>query len=375
MKILFDHQVFTWQRFGGISRYFAELIRGLRRGGEEALLPPYFYSQNIHLQEIVGEQVRPIVSAKFPGKNLVQNFLGRRKSLRALAATRPDVFHPTYFDPYFLPTAKRLRVPFVLTVHDMIHEKFGHGTGGRFSIDAMVVPGKRLLAERAAAIVAVSEHTKRDLLEIHPQLPPEKITVIPHGNSLKINSKAPFRLRLPEQFVLFVGNRGGYKNFGLFVHEMAELLQNRAGLFAVFAGSSPFSESEKAMLNSLKISEKCLHQPFRNDAELSEIYRCAACFVFPSRYEGFGIPVLESFACGCPVVLHESSSLPEVGGDAAVYFRESAPGSLKFAVQNLLDTPDKRVALREAGFSRLQKFTWERSIAAHLELYKKVANN
>ncbi|MFN4254970.1 MAG: glycosyltransferase family 4 protein [Saprospiraceae bacterium] len=375
MKILFDHQVFAWQRFGGISRYFAELIRGLRARGEQAVLPSHFYTQNIHLQELVGETLRPIAQPEFPGKKLLQNFLGRRYSLRALRELRPDVLHPTYFDPYFLPTAERLGIPFVLTVHDMIHEKFGHGSGGRFSIDATVVPGKKLLAERAAAIVAVSEHTKRDLLEIYPQLPPDKITVIWHGNSLKINPKAPLQLNLPEQFVLFVGNRGGYKNFSFFIREMAELLRERTGLFAVLAGSSPFSETEKGQLNALKISDKCLHQPFRDDAELGEIYRRAACFVFPSRYEGFGIPVLESFAAGCPAVLHESSSLPEVGGAAALYFRENEPGSLKFAVQNLLDAPEKQAALREAGFSQLQKFTWEKSVAAHLELYKKVANN
>ncbi len=372
MKILFDHQVFSWQRYGGISRYFAELIRGLRAAGEEAVLPADFYAQNIHLQELTGETQQPISPQNFPGKNYLQNLLGREKSEYALRTQAPQVFHPTYFDPYFLPQAERRRVPFVITVHDMIHEKFGHGSRW-FSIDSLVVPGKKLLAERAAAIVAVSESTRADLLEIYPHLPPEKIQVIHHGSSLVADSSAKFQLDLPEQFLLYVGNRNGYKNFGFMVRELAGLLLANPNLKLLCAGSQPFSSGELALFNSLKINEQCLHLPFKTDAELTEIYRRARCFIFPSRYEGFGIPVLESFAAGCPAVLHSIPALREVGGDSALYFSENEPGSLAAQVQKLLGNAIFRGLLAGGGAVRLADFSWKKSVAEHLELYRTVA--
>ncbi len=370
MKILFDHQVFSWQKMGGISRYFAEIIRGATAAGHDAFLPENFYSSNTHLEEILGKKPHEISPRNFKGKTFIQNMLGRAASRRAILEQKPDVFHPTYFDDYFLQTVEKQRVPFVLTVHDMIHEKFRHGNAGYFSIDKFVVPGKKLLAERAAAIIAVSENTRADLLEIYPKIDPKKVHVVWHGNSLHPDFGAKNRLNLPDEYILFVGSRGGYKNFDGFLAGVEPVLKNHPNLKVVFAGGKFFTKPERKILAEFGIFEKTILFPWLSDADLTEIYRRALCFVFPSKYEGFGIPVLESWACGCPCILNRASSLPEVGGDAAVYFSESERGSLTEKIEFLVNSKSARLDFRRRGFERLKNFDWNISVKKHLEIYK-----
>ena len=374
MRILFDHQVFSWQKYGGISRYFAEIIRGVTRRGETALLPFGFYTQNVHLRDIAGIEIHPICPFAFKGIGLAQNHFGKRITLNTLSRERPDILHPTYYDPYFLDRSERLQIPFVLTVHDMIHEIFDHRSRSLISLDAVVVGGKKRLAEKAAAIIAVSENTRRDLLQLYPDVDPDKVRVIWHGNSLVPDLRAPFQLDLPERYILFVGNRKAYKNFSWFVREISPYLLENKDLQLVCAGSAGFDQKERRLLRELHIDGITRHLPFGNDQELAEIYRRAICFVFPSGYEGFGIPVLESFACGCPVVLNQASSLPEVGGDAALYFETGRRDSLIQAIDQVAGSVPKRQEMQRLGFARVEKFSWENSVTQHVNVYRAVAS-
>ncbi|MBC7773888.1 MAG: glycosyltransferase, partial [Phycisphaerae bacterium] len=188
MRILFDHQVFSWQTYGGISRYFVEQMRELEALGQEVFLPEHFFSENVYLRQFPDFQRKSLTSFPLKGKKILQNTLGRRASRKAISQKNPNVFHPTYFDPYFLKTIEKRAIPFVITVHDMIHEIYGHGSRNFFSLDAHVVENKRILAEKAAAVIAVSENTRLDLLRFCPQIDPAKIHVIHHGNSLHPNS-------------------------------------------------------------------------------------------------------------------------------------------------------------------------------------------
>lgn len=375
MRILFDHQVFSWQTYGGVSRYFAEQMRGLQRLGQEVFLPVHFFSENVYLRELPDFQRSSSTKFSFKGKKILQNILGRQASLGAIQKTSPDVFHPTYFDPYFLKTVQQKGIPFVLTVHDMIHEIYGHGSRGIFSLDAHVVENKRLLAEKADAVIAVSENTRLDLLRFCPDVDPAKIHVIHHGNSL--NFKAGTATSLSTQYtppyLLFVGQRKAYKNFSWMVTQLAELLRKEKGLQLICVGGSDFNPEEHLLLKNLGIAQKVQYKVVGSDPELAALYCQAACFIFPSQYEGFGIPVLEAFACGCPAVLNRASSLPEVGGDAAVYFEEKVAGSLENAVRRVLNEKPFRDTLVKAGITRVQQFSWEQSVAKHLAVYQSVA--
>jgi glycosyltransferase involved in cell wall biosynthesis len=362
MRLLYDHQVFSWQSYGGVSRYFAELLRGVQQLGHRAELPSCFFSENIY----VGNGWR--LPFAFKGKKWLQNEWGKPFSRHALRLKRPDVFHPTYFDPYFLPTVEQLGVPFVLTVHDMIHEVFGHGSQRFFSLDKNLATRKRLLAQKANAIVAVSENTRQDLLKFCPELNPEKIHVVHHGNALQAATGAPPPETRP--YILFIGQRKGYKNFLWMLQEAAEWLRSDPERLLICVGGGDFDPIERERISQLHIAQQVQYRSVRSDTDLAAMYQHAFCFVFPSQYEGFGMPVVEAFACGCPAVLNRSSSLPEVGGNAALYFEENTQGALLTALE-ALSNPEFRRTIVQKGMERAQQFTWERSVARHVEVYKK----
>lgn len=375
MRILFDHQVFSWQTYGGVSRYFAEQMRGLQKLGQEVFLPLYFFSENVYLRELPDFKRNSSSKHSFKGKKILQNILGRSASLGAIRKVAPDVFHPTYFDPYFLKTVQQRGTPFVLTVHDMIHEIYGHGSRSVLSLDAHVVENKRLLAEKADAVIAVSENTRLDLLRFCPEVDPAKVRVIHHGNSLNYKAGSTDASSTPFDFpfLLFVGQRKAYKNFSWMVTQLAALLRTEKDLQLICVGGSDFNPEEQLLLKNLGIAQKVQYKVVGSDPELAALYRRAVCFIFPSQYEGFGIPVLEAFACGCPAVLNRSSSLPEVGGDAAAYFEENVVGSLENAVKRILNEKPFRDTLVEAGLNRVQQFSWEQSVTKHLAVYQSVA--
>jgi glycosyltransferase involved in cell wall biosynthesis len=158
------------------------------------------------------------------------------------------------------------------------------------------------------------------------------------------------------------------------VEHLASLLRSEKDLELVCVGGSAFDKMETAQLKRLGIDHKVQYWTVGSDAELSKVYSRAACFVFPSQYEGFGIPVLEAFACGCPVVLNRASSLPEVGGEAASYFEENDPKSLEEEVRRVLEDADFRERMIELGRERAKTFTWTQSVAKHLAVYQSIAN-
>lgn len=376
MRVLFDHQVFSWQSLGGISRYAVELIKGLNAQGHQAMLPEHFYSENVYLQTVPGVQTRSITPFNFKGKKWLQERLGRRGSLKAISTQKPDVFHPTYFDDYFLERVGRSQIPFVLTIHDMIHEKFGHGRQGFFSLDAQVVEKKRRLAQKANAVVVVSENTRQDVLQYIPDVDPAKIYTIYHGNSLQPPRPGhQLSFETPERFLLFVGQRRGYKNFNGMLEQLAELFQRETDLYLLCAGGGPFDAAETDMIARLGLQDRIRRVQVPADEDLAELYARAQCFLFPTSYEGFGIPVLEAFSCGCPVILNAVSSLPEVGGDAVLYFNAEKDGSLPAAVESLLHDASLRALLIKKGYARLPQFSWQNSVNAHLKVYQSLLDH
>lgn len=370
MRILFDHQVFSWQTYGGISRYFAEQIRGLKALDQTVLLPDHFYSENVYLRGFPEFQRKSLSPIAFKGKKFLQNRLGRRSSLKAIREKAPQVFHPTYFDLYYLKTLKKREIPLVITVHDMIHEIYGHGSQSIFSLDAQVVENKRILTQKAAAVIAVSENTRLDLLRFCPEIDPAKIHVIHHGNGLAPRQSAPLVSESP--YLLFVGQRKSYKHFSWMVTQLADLLRTEKDLQLICVGGSAFDEQERAQFTALGLTNKIRYRVVSSDEELADVYHQAVCFIFPSQYEGFGIPVLEAFACNCPAVLNRASSLPEVGGDAAVYFEENRPETLETAVRSILENAVYRETLISKGIARAKQFTWGHSAAKHLAVYQSI---
>lgn len=373
MRILFDHQVFSWQNYGGISRYFVEQIRGLQSLGQDVFLPQHFFAENVYLSKLKGFEQKSLTPFPFKGKKWLQLQLGKRATLKALRAREPQVFHPTYFDPYFLPETQRKRIPWVITVHDMIHEIYGHGSPGFFSLDARVIPNKRLLAQKAHAVITVSENTRRDLLHFCPEVDPEKVHVVYHGNRLNAAPSASRNTDAP--YLLFVGQRKGYKNFIAMLDQLQPVLAEEKQLQLKCVGGGAFDASEIAHIKELGLEHRVQYAVVQSDAALAQTYQQAECFLFPSMYEGFGLPVVEAMACQCPVLLQEGKALREVGGESAWYFDTSQKGSLTDALLILLRNPEQRKKMVESGKKRAESFSWEKSVENHLKIYQSVAAN
>jgi glycosyltransferase involved in cell wall biosynthesis len=371
MRILFDHQVFSWQNYGGISRYFVEQIRGLQALGQEVFLPQRFFAENVYLSSLTGFEQKSLTSFPFKGKKWLQLQLGKQASLGALRSLAPKVFHPTYFDPYFLSEVQKTGTPWVITVHDMIHEIYGHGSQGFFSLDARVIQNKRLLAQKAHTVITVSENTRRDLLHFCPEVDPGKVHVVYHGNRLKAEPlKSP---RTNEPYLLFVGQRKGYKNFKAMLDQLQPVMVEEKQLQLKCIGGGAFDALELAQIKELGLEHRVEYTIVQSDEQLAQTYRQAVCFLFPSLYEGFGLPVVEAMACHCPVLLQDGKALREVGGDSALYFDTGQKDSLADALFSLLQSPEKRQVMIETGKKRSDFFSWEKSVENHLKIYQSVA--
>jgi glycosyltransferase involved in cell wall biosynthesis len=373
VKILYDHQIFELQRYGGISRYFAELVKRNQQATVSIK-----YSVNSYLLEdpryrgaLVdrdAELDRFMGGLRFRGKRRVQRYyeclIGKKPlnnvdiSVKALDQGDFDLFHPTYYDRYFLDHIGSK--PFIVTIHDMIHEKYPE----MFALGDPTVEAKKAIAERAELVIAISENTKKDIVDIYGT-DPGKIRVVYHGS--KLTRGRPADMALPEKYILYMGTRDAYKNFRFFIDSIAELLRERRGLYLVCTGPR-FTEGESALFERLGIGNSVIHH-FALESDLFHLYKNAECFAFPSYYEGFGIPILEAFEAGCPALLARASCFPEIAEDAAIFFDPKDKGELLDSVVEILDHKSLREELALKGFGRLSHFSWDNTYKKTMECY------
>ncbi len=371
MKILLDPQIFYLQRFGGISRYYTEMYRVLKKQKKVTINCPLLISDNLHLNNYnLQPKLIPFFS-KIKGINRLFLFDKVEKSKRLVLAVlqnkKVDIYIPTYYDTYFLFSIAC--TPFVLTVYDMIHELFP----SYFPDDITTVPNKKILIERATRIIAISENTKKDILKIYPFIDSSKIDVVYLSHSIVIDKT--FKIEDNEApYLLFVGNRGGYKNFIFFIEAVTEwVLDNMYKVYCL--GGGKFTDIELNTIDSLGLTGFILQIDFKDDHELANYYFNAFAFIFPSEYEGFGIPVLEAMACKCPVILPSASSFPEVAGEAGIYYNSNDSLSLLNSLQILQKEGNLRKCKIELGFKQQAKFSWEKTASECLSVYKKVISH
>ncbi|MEO8704139.1 MAG: glycosyltransferase family 1 protein, partial [Kofleriaceae bacterium] len=331
MRVLFDHQIFSYQMFGGASRYFVELMQAFHAAGDPAFELAVAESPNEYLATAPFYRG---VTVRRPGRLGLFRAFARNElaTRRAARRHRHDVLHSTFYDPMITRAIGNAKL--VVTMHDMtpeLHpEQFDLSSWyGRF-VTRRWIDGKRMLCLRADAIVAVSENTKRDVVRVYG-IDPDRITVTHLGTRLSAEPGAPRVAGLPERYVLFVGTRNTYKNFPLFVEAVAPVVLADRTLGVACIGGGAFTEAELALIAKHGISERVVQ---RNVAEheLAACYAHAEVFVFPSLHEGFGIPVVEALACNCPAVLADASCFPEIAGDAAIYFDPARADSLTAAL-------------------------------------------
>jgi len=360
VKIAFDNQIFLAQNHGGISRYFCNLIKNLKNDPTLEISLPIHHHDNKHLQEIEN-----IIGIKtFPKKKF--DFFSNQKNLndevskKFFASGNFDILHATYYDDSLLNLIGKK--PLVITIHDMIYERFPEF----FSLKDRTSQLKQLLLQRADRVIVVSENTKKDLLQL-TKIKEEKIDVVPLASSFEAKISNQQNHKITEKYLLYVGNRTIYKNFYFMLSSIADLLKNHDDLNLICFGAE-FDKKEKVFLKNLGI-EKKVRAVVGGDNQLIQLYQNALAFIFPSYYEGFGIPTLEAFSCGCPVIASNTSSIPEVAGNAAIYFDPKNSIEIRNAVEAVISDPLLRQDLVNKGFERNKLFSWEKSAKKTQQIY------
>jgi glycosyltransferase involved in cell wall biosynthesis len=292
-----------------------------------------------------------------------------------LRRERPDVYHAPH---YVLPPAVRCRS--VVTIHDCIHLMFPQYLPNKAAY-AYARASMWAAARRSDRILTVSEASKRDILSLF-NVKPEKIVVVYNAIDEHFSTtpseehvaRIRERYQLDHKFVLYVGNIKPHKNLVRLIEAFSELRRTHDDLKLLIIGD----EISKLPALRRAVHRHKLHKHVRflgylKDDTLTVLYRLASVFVFPSLYEGFGLPPLEAMASGTPVVTSNVSSLPEVTGDAAVLVDPYDVDSIGNGMRRILDDPRLAEELRIKGLKRAREFSWERSVEKTQRVYREVA--
>ncbi len=362
MRVAFDEQIFAIQAYGGISRMFAELARQFVDDPDLGvdLLP--LSAPIINRYVLDNERLRARMAVWDAGHEYLS--LGRY-FLRVQPRRRLDVVHNTFYLPHGLagyPGAKR-----VVTVHDMIPELMPQT---RRRLDFVTL--KKRYVKSADHVICVSEATRDDMLRCYGSIK-ASISVVHHGVDPLFQPGAPRLPDVPDRYVLFVGNRSQYKDAAVLMRAFSALSADDPELSLLFVGGGPLSGQERAALSTLGIATRTRQVSLTDDA-MPGAYGNAVMCVFPSRFEGFGLPALESMACGTPTVLARATSLPEVGGDAALYFTPGDEHELADVMRRVLAGGEDVRRLQSDGLERAGRFTWRASAEETAAVYRATLN-
>jgi glycosyltransferase involved in cell wall biosynthesis len=280
-----------------------------------------------------------------------------RGAFAAYAATQRGTYiaHPTYYTSGVLPG----RRPHVCTFYDLIHLRYAD----HFPSSNDITERQRFWARRADKIIAISNTTAEDLVSILG-VPPRKIAVVHLG----VHIPSVTVKRRPEDYLLYVGNRGGYKNWRMVVEALRA--PELASLRLVCSGGGAPTPDEQELLRGCRVSHRVRFVQ-ADEETLCRLYRHAVALVYPSLYEGFGLPPLEAMARGVPVVAARAASIPEVVGDAALLFNPHEADELVYALHRLLDT-SLREELEKRGLARATMLPWSKTTQRTIDVYREL---
>jgi len=353
----------------GLARYAESLVRALDPLlGERLHLFQNSLGHRLPLPGFAPERVAGVPLGYKPWRAQVL----ARQALRAPFSALPEaeLFHAT---EHLLPPFRD--TPEVLTVHDLIFERFPqyHKRGNYLYLRAAMP----LFCRRASAIIAISRSTRDDLVSLY-HVPEGKIHVIAEAAAPTFTLRssdeiAAVRSRywLPERYVLAVGTIEPRKNLSRLIDACGPLFERGLIDALVLVGSRGWLVDEfDAHLAASPWRERVILPGYVREEDLPALYGGATITAQPSLYEGFGLPVLEAMACGSPVCASATSSLPEVGGDAAEYFDPTCVEEITAALAKVAGDDALRLRMREAGLTRAALFSWERTAKETLAVYE-----
>ena len=352
MIVVFDNIVFYSQKAGGVSTVWYELLkRILLNKNVKPCFLEYKSYKNISRKKLN----IPDNSIKYINDRLLQ--LTRYMFVKVNIKEK-FIFHSSYYR-----ITNNKRAINITTVHDFIYEYFSHGI--RKTIHCWQ---KSYAIKKSDAIICVSENTKKDLLKFLPKMDENKIHIVYNGVSDDYHTLYNEPLDIPytnNSYALFVGSRSKYKNFDLVVRAVAASKLN-----LVITGS-PLSKNEKHFLDTVLGTERYKHSGYVEITELNKLYNDAYVFIYPSSYEGFGIPVLEAQKAGCPVIAYNSSSIPEIIGDTPLLINELTVDAV-LKCFDLISEKETRNSIIKKGFENASRFSWDNMYYRIIEIYEKI---
>lgn len=371
MRVFIDGYIFWIQKEGGISRYWSELLSAMACTDTSCqfyvYLRPYSATRlsehsNVELLEM---RTRLPIKAYNRIEGAVMSWQVRK--------IRPDIFHSTYYT-----RVSPRRTPSVVTVHDTTYELFPQYFPPQTD---HLFAKKREVILSADRIIAVSHSTKRDILSVY-DLPEDKIQVIHEGidrrkfgpvQDEKLKTQFEERHALSKRYFLYVGRRGSYKNFRMLLRAFATSPCRHEFMLVAVGGESRLSAEEEKIIETEHLGEQVRFLGSLPTHELRLAYSGACAFIMPSLYEGFGLPVLEAMACGCPVLASNWSSLPEIVGDAGILFDPRDPDSIGSALDQVANA-HIAMTLSLKGLKRAGLFSWNTAARQTIGVYETLAN-
>lgn len=350
----------------GVNRYFLKFLDALVNSYEDQVL--VYSQQDLNLGHL--SQIQP-----YSGSKYIKSFSRVRKVAQILdrlfATNIANRSASLFYSPYF--GSVKAKVPQIYTLPDMIYEKLPQYFDPANMNYQKFMKEKRSCFERAALILPISRSAARDLQESYPQLSPDQIKVVYLGvDDLFFTPAVPDKASRP--YLLFVGNRDRYKNFLRFIHAFGSSgLQKKFDLRIVSPYENDFTFDERNAIARYDLVDCIRMEHSISDESLKEYYAAAYAFVYPSEYEGFGLPVIEALASGTLVLTSNTSSLPEVGGSAPLYFDPVSIDSMIDTLQTASEmTTSERNERIQAGKNWAMQFTWENSQRSFLSVIQEM---
>lgn len=358
MKLVLDNIIFSLQKSGGGSVYWTELIKRFSEITDDIV----FFDSNESNDNIF----RKTIDLKNVEKETKWSLSIRRYLPFTEKLKYKCIFHSSYYRYASSPNAIN-----VTTIHDLTTEKFRKGLAREVNLFQ-----KKLAVKKSKGIVCISENTKKDLLYLIPEAEEDKIKVIYNGVSndfffidkdFSIAEKESRFIELQNQkYLLYVGHRTGYKNFKFAVEAASKFI----GIFKLVVVGEPFTLEEKLFVES-HLGDSCVQLSKLNNECLNYLYNKAFALLYPSSYEGFGIPIIEAMKTKCPVIAFNNSSIPEVAGKGALLYHEESSASLVDAVIKL-ENNELRKTLTNEGIVQAEKFNWDNTAKQYIEFYKEL---
>lgn len=354
--IILDNIIFHLQRTGGISKVFSELISHLIC--QEISNDLFFLETDYSISNIFRKKLNISAKKIINEKNIGIN---RYKNLN-IAFRSPYIFHSSYYR-----ICNNRNAINITTVHDFTYEYYF--TGLRRYIHSWQ---KNKAIRKSDYIICISESTKKDLLNFLPDVNSNKIKVIYNGVSEDYyplsslcQESIPFDI---QSYILFVGTRNGYKNFKLAVETISNTTYN------LLIIGPPLSAKEESLLDNLLGEKRYMVMSGIENSELNIYYNGAYCLLYPSAYEGFGLPVVEAQRAGCPVIAYNASSIPEIIGNTPLLLNDLSIESILKAL-NILADPLKRSLIIQEGIQNSKRFSWDKMCNEVAQLYKEALDN